>query len=378
MTIGRWIAILALAGILDSCGGGGAPAPREPGSRSAGGDGKALNLYIWSDYLGKDTLSNFEKQTGIKVHVAYYDTNDTLETKLLAGNSGFDVVVPTSSYFQRLIKAGVFTSLDKSRLPNLRNLDAQLMQRLASFDADNNHGIIYTWGTVGIGYNEKMVRSLLPDASLDSWRLLFDPAIASKLAKCGISIFDTPTDVLRVAYMYMGKDANSQSPEDLTQAEVMLKKIRPFIRNFYSAEYIEALANGDLCVSMGYNGDVLQARDRARDAQTGVEIKYTVPKEGSILWFDTMAIPKDAPNPDSAYQFLNYIMLPQVIAGISNTIRYANGNAAASSALKDDVKGDPMIYPPQDVRLRLSLELTDTPEHTRAAMRMWQKLKSGE
>jgi putrescine transport system substrate-binding protein len=371
----RRIAILALgcAGLLSGCGGGGGDKAKDAGA----GD-KALNLYIWSDYLAEDTLANFEKQTGIKVHVAYYDTNETLETKLLAGNSGFDVTVPTSSYFQRLIKAGAYATFDKAKLPNLQNMDPQLMQQVAKFDTDNAHGIIWMWGTNGIGYNEKMVKALLPDAPLDSWRLVFDPAVASKIAKCGISILDSPAEILRMAYAYMGKDPNSQSPDDLAQAEAMLSKIRPYIRNFNSSEYIEALANGDLCVSIGYNGDILQARDRAKDANKGIDIKYVVPKEGTILWFDMMAIPKDAPHPDAAYQFLNYVMTPQVIADVSNFKRYANGNAPAMALVKDDVKNDPGIYPPEDVRKRLTLQLADTPEQTRAITRMWQKFKTGQ
>src|SRR5262249_26645880 len=208
------------------------------------------------------TLSDFEKQTGIKVHAAYFDANETLETKLLAGNSGYDVVVPTASYFERQIKAGVYLTLDKSKLPNLKNMDAHLMSKVALHDPDNAHGIIYMWGTNGIGYNEKMVRALMPDAPLDSWRLVFDPAVASKIAKCGISVLDSPAEMMRAVYSYLGKDPNSQSAEDLAVAEGVLAKIRPFIRNINSSEYIEALANGDLCVAVGYNGDVIHAPHR--------------------------------------------------------------------------------------------------------------------
>jgi len=332
----RRTAIVALgcAFLLSACGGGKSGSGTTAGagdspSTSAAGSGKVLNLYIWSDYLAADTLSNFEKQTGIKVHVAYFDTNETLETRLLAGNSGFDVVVPTASYFERQIRAGVYLTLDKSKLPNLRNLDPQLMAKVALHDPDNAHGVIYTWGTNGIGYNEKMIRALLPDAPLDSWRLVFDPAGASKVAKCGISVLDSPAEMMRAVLNYLGRDPNSQKPEDLAVADATLIKIRPYIRNINSSEYIEALANGDLCVAVGYNGYVMQARDRARDANKGIEIKYMVPKEGSILWFDMLAIPKDAPDPASAYAFINYILTPQVIADISNFKRYANTNSAA-------------------------------------------------
>jgi putrescine transport system substrate-binding protein len=367
---------MACALLLGACGGS------KTGSGSAataGGDsGKVLNLYIWSDYLAPNTLSDFEKQTGIKVHVAYFDTNETLETKLLAGSSGYDIVVPTASYFERQIKAGVYLALDKSKLPNLKNMDPQLMAKVAMHDPGNAHGVIYLWGTNGIGYNEKMIRALLPDAPLDSWRMVFDPEIASKVAKCGISVLDSPAEMMRAVFNYLGKDPNSQKPEDLAQGEAVLMKIRPYIRNINSSEYIEALANGDLCLAVGYNGDFMQARDRAHDANKGIDIKYSVPKEGTILWFDMLAIPKDAPNPDSAYAFINYIMTPQVTADISNFKRYANANTAAQPLVLDSVKDDPGIYPPPDLRQKLSVQLADSADQTRAITRIWQKFKTGQ
>jgi putrescine transport system substrate-binding protein len=380
---GRTLAALGCALILSACGGGkpaGAPAAGDSAAAAGGAAnaGKVLNLYIWSDYLAANTLSDFEKQTGIKVHVAYFDTNETLETRLLAGNSGFDVVVPTASYFERQIKAGVYLTLDKSKLPNLKNLDPQLMGKVALHDPGNAHGVIYTWGTNGIGYNEKMVRALMPDAPLDSWRLVFDPTVAAKIAKCGISVLDSPAEMMRAVLNYLGRDPNSQKPEDLAAAEATLTKIRPYIRNINSSEYIEALANGDLCVAVGYNGDVMQARDRAREANKGIEIKYMVPKEGSILWFDMLAIPKDAPDPASAYAFLNYAMEPQVIADISNFKRYANANTAAQPLVQAAVRDDPGIYPPPEVREKLSVQLADSAEQTRAITRMWQKFKTGQ
>jgi putrescine transport system substrate-binding protein len=369
--------VLALGCLLglSACGGhkSGSEAP------AAGPDtGKVLNLYIWSDYLAPDTLSNFEAQTGIKVHVAYYDANETLETKLLAGSSGFDIVVPSASYFERQIKAGVYKTLDKSKLPNLKNMDPQLMARVAQHDPDNAHGIIYMWGTNGIGYNAKMVHALMPDAPLDSWALVLDPAVASKVAKCGISILDSPAEMLRGVYSYLGKDPNSQSADDLALAEATLLKIRPYIRNINSSEYIEALANGDLCIAVGYNGDVMQARDRAHEANKGVDIDYVVPKEGSILWFDMMAIPADAPDLESAYAFMNYIMTPQVSADISNFKRYANANLASQPLVQAAVKDDPRIYPPANLREKLTVQTADSAEQTRAITRVWQKFKTGQ
>ena len=375
----RRMAILALGTLLalSACGERKAQSGVRPAGEGSAGAG-SVNLYIWSDYLAPNTLADFEKQTGIKVHVAYFDTNETLETRLLAGSSGYDVVVPSASYFERQIKAGVYLALDKSKLPNLKNLDPQLMSKVALHDPGNAHGVIYTWGTNGIGYNEKQVKGLMPNAPLDSWRLVFDPAVASQLAKCGISMLDSPAEMMRAVFGFLGKDPNSQNPDDLAVAEGVLAKVRPFIRNINSSEYIEALANGDLCIAVGYNGDVLQARDRAREADKGIEIKYFVPKEGSILWFDMLAIPKDAPHPDSAYAFLNYIMTPQVITDISNFKRYANANAASIPLLLASVKDDPGIYPPAAARQRLAVQLADSPEQTRAITRVWQKFKTGQ
>jgi putrescine transport system substrate-binding protein len=218
----------------------------------------------------------------------------------------------------------------------------------------------------------------MPDAPLDSWRMVFDPAVAAKIAKCGISVLDSPAEMMRAVLSYLGRDPNSQKPEDIAAVESTLLKIRPYIRNINSSEYIEALANGDLCVAVGYNGDVLQARDRAKDANKGIEIKYAVPKEGSILWFDMLAIPKDAPHPDSALAYLNYIMDPKVIADISNFKRYANANTASQPYLLQSVKDDPAIYPPQELRDKLAVQLADSPEQTRAITRMWEKFKTGQ
>jgi putrescine transport system substrate-binding protein len=360
--------------LLSACGGG------KPGSAAHSGGApdaaRVLNLYIWSDYLAPATLARFEKQTGIKVNAAYYDTNEALDAKLLGGSSGNDVVVPTASYFERQIKAGVYLPLDKSKLPNLKNMDPQLMTKVALHDPGNAHGVIYLWGTNGIGYNEKMVKELLPDAPLDSWRMVFDPMVASKVAKCGISVLNSPAEMMRAVFSYLGKDPNSQKPEDLAQGEAVLLKIKPYIRSINSSEYIEALANGDLCVAVGYNGDVLQARDRAQDANKGIEIKYSIPKEGTILWFDMMAIPKDAPHPESAYAFINFVMTPEVIGEISNFKGYANANVAAQPLAS--VKNDPAIYPTPELMPKLTVQLADSDDQTRAIARVWEKFKTGQ
>ena len=328
--------------------------------------------------MAAHTVDDFEKQTGIKVHVAYFDTNETLETRLLAGNSGFDVVVPSADYFERQIKAGAYRVLDKSKLSNLGNMDSQLMAKMALHDPGNAHGVIYLWASNGIGLNEKMVKALMPDAPLDSWRLIFDPAVASKVAKCGISVLDSPVDVTRAALAYLGRDSSSRTADDLAAVEVALHRIRPYLRDINSSNYIEALANGDICIALGYSGDVLQARDRAREAGKGTEVRYVVPKEGSTLSFDMLAIPTDAPNPDSAYAFINYLMAPQVIADITNFKRFPNANAASLSLVDPAVRDDPGIYPPPELRQQLPVVQSDTAEQTRAMTRLWQRVKTGQ
>jgi len=359
--------------LLSACGGKSGSTAHQGGAADAG---KVLNLYIWSDYLAPTTLPRFEKQTGIKVNAIYYDTNETLDAKLLAGSGGYDIVMPTASYFERQIKAGMYLPLDKSKLPNLKNMDPQLMAKVAFHDPDNAHGVIYLWGTNGIGYNEKKVKELLPDAPLDSWRMVFDPKVASKVAKCGISVLNSPAEVMRAVFSYLGKDPNSQKPEDLAEGEAVLLKIRPYIRSINSSEYIEALANGDLCVAVAYNGDVMQARDRAQDANKGIQIKYSIPKEGTILWFDMLAIPKNAPHPESAYAFINFVMTPEVIGEITNFKGYANANAVAQPLAS--VKSDPGIYPTPELLAKLTVQLSDSDDQTRAITRVWEKFKAGQ
>ncbi len=363
---------VALALLISACGG------HKSNGGAAGANAKVLNLFIWADYTAPDTIEKFEKQTGIKVNVAFYDSNEDLETKLLAGSSGYDVVVPSAAFFERQIKAGIYLPLDKSKLPNLPNMDPAMMSRVAVNDPGNAHGVIYMWGTLGIGYNEKMIHELLPDAPIDSWRLVFDPAIASKVAKCGINIIDSPAEMMRVLYSYLGKDPNSQKPEDLAEVEKVLTGIRPYIRNISTTDYIDALANGDLCLAIGYNGDLLQSRDRARDANKGIDIAYTTPKEGTILWIDILAIPQDAPHPDNAHRFINYIMTPQVAADITNFKRFANGNLASRPLVLPDVKADPDIYPTEQIMTRLHVQKADSPGQARLVTRVWQRFKTGQ
>jgi putrescine transport system substrate-binding protein len=339
---------------------------------------KVLNLYIWSDYLAPDTIPNFEKLTGIKVNVSYFETNETLESRVLTGHSGFDVVVPTAPFFQRQIRSGAYLPLDKGQLPNIANMDPALMSQVKLNDPDNAHGVIYAWGTYGIGYNTKMLAQALPNLPLDSWRLIFDPAYASKLAGCGIRTLDAPAGVIRLALKYLGKDPNAPTAHDLEQVDALLTQIRPYIRTIDSQNITEAMANGDICIALAYNGDFVQARARAKQANNGVNIDYLIPKEGSLLWFDMLAIPRDAPNPVNAHLLINYLMSPPVIANFTNFTGFANGNSAAYSLLEPSIAADTRVFPPKDQQQRLFVQMDDPPDQSRAMTRLWQKFKTGQ
>lgn len=339
---------------------------------------KVLHVFNWSDYIAEDTIANFEAKTGIKVTYDVFDSNDVLETRLLAGSSGFDVVVPSASFLERQIKAGVFQKLDKSQIPNLSNMDPDIMQRVALHDPNNEHAVPYLWGTTGIGYNEAKIKKILGDNVIpDSWNYIFDPALAAKFKDCGISVLDAPDELLKVALAWMGRDPNSQKEEDLQAAEEKLMAIRPFIRKIHSSQYIDDLANGELCVAVGWSGDILQARDRAAEVKQGTVIKYAIPKEGTIVWFDMLAIPADAKHPKNALAFINYLMDPQVAANNSNTVNYANGNAASLAMVSDEVKNDPGIYPTPEVKAKLFPSLAYGEDFNRLMTRMWTKFTTG-
>jgi len=340
---------------------------------------KVLHVYNWSDYIAPDTIENFQTATGIKVTYDVYDSNEVMEAKLLAGGSGYDVVFPTAQPFaERHTKAGLYRKLDKAKLPNYGNLDPNILKQLQKPDPGNEHVVPYMWGTSGIGYNIDKVKKLLgDDAPTDTWALIFDPAIASKLAGCGISVLDDD-DAIGAALMYLGKDPNTTDPKDFDAAVELFRKVRPYIKYFHSSQYINDLANGDLCVAQGYSGDVLQARDRADEAENDVHVAYTVPKEGAILWVDVMAIPSDAPHPDNAYAFINYLLKPEVIAAISNEVAYANANKAATVLVDESVRNDPGIYPPEDVKQRLVTIGTLPDKVQREKVRAWTRIKTGQ
>jgi putrescine transport system substrate-binding protein len=345
----------------------------------AAADSPRLAVYNWSDYIAPDTISNFEKETGIEVTYDVYDANEVLEAKLLAGHSGYDVVVPSASPFlARQVEAHVYRRLDKAKLSNWKNLDPKILALVAAADPGNAHAAPYLWSVTGIGYNQAMVRKALGDgAPVDSWALLFDPANAKKLAACGISLLDSPEDVFPAMLSWLGRDPKSTDRGDLEAALAALEKIRPFIRKFHSSEYINDLANGDLCVSLGYSGDVIQARNRAREARNNVPIAFSAPKEGAQMAVDMMAIPADAPHPDNALRFIDYILRPAVIADITNAVSYPNPNLAATALVKPAIRNDPQVYPPEAVQRRFFVVPPAPADYERARTRAWTRLKTG-
>jgi len=368
----RLVAVVALP-VIAGCNGGDAPS-----AASASVEEKVVNVYNWVDYVGPTTIADFEARTGIHVVYDTYDANEILETKMLTGRSGYDVVVPSAVPLARQVQAGAIGRLDKSKLPNLVHMDPFVMERIALNDPGNAHAIPYMWGTVGLGYNPAMVRKAIGSDRIDSWSAIFDPATASKLARCGIAMMDVPEDTFMVARIYLGLDANSEKPEDLAAAEALLKRVRPYFRYFNTSQLVGDLASGEVCVAFSWNGYVIQARDRGAAAAKPVEVAYSIPKEGAFVWFDTVAIPADAPHPGNAHAFLNYLMEPAVIAKVSNQIGYANGNRDALPFLDARVRDDPAVYPPADTLLKLHPDTPESPGYKREASRAWTRVKTGQ
>jgi putrescine transport system substrate-binding protein len=337
-----------------------------------------VNIYNWNDYFAEDTLKQFEKDTGIKPVLDLYDSNETLEAKLLAGRSGYDVVFPTARPFAaRHIKAGIYQAPDLAKLTGWKNLDTGILKSLQDIDPGNKYLTPYMWGTTGIGINSKKVAEILgKDTPTNTWKLIFDPEISGKLKDCGISLMDDSTEVFAAALAYLGKDPNSTAKADLDAAHDAIARIRPNIRYFHSSQYISDLANGDLCVAHAYSGDVLQAADRAEEAGNGVEVAYEIPKEGAVLWVDVMAIPVDAPHPEQAMAFINFLLTPKNIAVASNYVNYANANNAATPLLDEGVRNDPGIYPPDDIKSKLFVMKERTDKEIREINRMWTRLKA--
>jgi putrescine transport system substrate-binding protein len=338
---------------------------------------KVVNVYNWSDYIDEEILAEFEAETGIKVVYDVFDSNDILETKLLAGSSGYDVVVPSGGFLQRQIQAGVFRKLDKSSLSNLGNMWDAIALRTERYDPGNEYSVNYMWGTTGIGYNVGAVKERLGVESIDSWSVIFDPAIVAKFADCGVHVLDAADEVLPAALNYLGHDPNSKDKEQIAAAGALLDSIRPHITSFNSSPYINALADGDACLAVGWSGDVLQARDRAAEADNGVVVEYAIPKEGALMWFDQLAVPGDAPHPANAHMFIDYIMRAEVAAKASNYVYYANGNLASQPLLNEDVIGDPAIYPTADAVENLYVTTPYGPGIQRTVTRLWTRIKTG-
>jgi putrescine transport system substrate-binding protein len=339
---------------------------------------KVVNVYNWSDYVDPTVLEDFTKETGIRVRYDTFDSNDTLETKLLAGKSGYDVVVPTAYFLQRQIKAGVFQKLDKAKLPNLANVWPEIAQRLATYDPGNEHAVNYMWGTTGIGYNVKKAREILgADGKIDSWDLVFKPENISKFKACGVDMLDSSDDIFPAALGYLGLNPNSKEPKDLEQAADLMMKIRPFVRKFHSSEYLNALATGEICLVVGWSGDIKQAQKRAAEANGGVEIGYAIPKTGAQMWFDNLAIPKDAPNAAEAHAFIDYMLKPEVAAKNSNLVAYANGNLASQKLVDKAILEDRTIYPDEEMMKRLYTITAHEQRTQRVANRLWTRVKTG-
>ncbi len=340
---------------------------------------RILNVYNWSDYIAPTVVEDFTKQTGIKVRYDTFDSNDTLETKLLAGKSGYDVVVPTAYFLERQIRAGVFQKLDKARMPNLANMWPELSQRLAAYDPGNQYAVNYMWGTTGIGYNLRKTREVLgANGTIDSWDIVFKPESLAKFKDCGVHLLDSSDDILAAALHYLGLDPNSANETDLQTAAALVMKIRPYVRKFHSSEYLNALASGEICLAVGFSGDIKQAQKRAAEAKNGVDIAYAIPKEGAQLWFDNLAIPRDARNVAEAEDFINYLQRPEVAAKNTNFISYANGNVASQKFIDKAILDDKGIYPDEATMRRLYTISAHDPKTQRLINRLWTRIKTGK
>jgi putrescine transport system substrate-binding protein len=343
---------------------------------------RVVNFYNWSDYIAPTVLDDFTKETGIKVRYDTFDSNDTLEAKLLAGKSGYDVVVPTAYFLARQIEAGIFLKLDKAKLPNLVAAWPEISDRLARYDPGNQYAVNYMWGTTGIGYNVKAARQIFGGdvpavALLDSWDDVFDPARIAKFKDCGIHLLDSSDDIMSAALHHLKLDPNSSDPADLQKAADLLTKIRPYVRKFHSSEYLNALATGEICLVVGFSGDIKQAQKRAAEAKGSVAVGYSIPKEGAQLWFDVFAIPKDAPDPDEAHALINYLLKPEVAAKNTNFISYANGNLASQKFVDKSILDDPTIYPDAAVMAKLYTITAHDQKTQRLINRLWTRIKTG-
>jgi len=346
-------------------------------SALAADDGKVLNVYNWADYIGETTVADFEAEFGIEVNYDLYDSTTVVDAKLLAGNSGYDVVLTALRYSEHMINAGVFLPLDRAQLPLWDNLDTAVLEAMAGYDPGNRYAVPYMWGTTGFAYNVDRVLERMPDAPLDSAALVFDPANAARFADCGISLLDESTMVIPAVMKYLGYDANSIEPDQLAEAEAVLKSIRPYIRYFSSAKLLNDLPNGEVCIAQSWSGDYAQAQARAEEVGLDIRLAYMVPREGTVLFFDGLMIPADAPHPGNAHRFLNFLMRPEVIAPISDLLRYANGNRASLPLIDPELLADPAAYPSLEGHPEWQAGIIYEPKLERRRTRTWSRVKTG-
>ena len=361
---------LAISALLSGCGAS------SGGTGQAHAEEKVLHIYNWADYIGNDTIAKFEAQTGIKVIYDTYDSDDTLEAKMMAGDSGYDVVSTSTDYFSRQIKAGIYRPLDRSLLPNWGNLDPQILALEARSDPGNRYAMPYLRYVNGFAYNVDMIRARMPNAPVDSLDMLFNPEIIRRFADCGVTFLDSPEDVLQLALNYLHLDPNTTRPEDYKRAEQLLLAVRPYVKAFDSSEYMNGLATGELCISMSWSGDYAASEARARSAGVAINLAFTVPKEGANGNLDALLIPVDAPHPLAAHKFLNYILEPQVIAAITNYIHYPNDNRAASPYVDPQILRDPAVYPTPEETARLYYSYDISPALERLRNRTWTRIKT--
>ena len=339
---------------------------------------RVVNVYNWSDYIDPKTLEDFTKETGIKVVYDTFDSNEALETKLLAGKSGYDIVVPSASFLQRQIRAGVFRKLDKSKLPNLKYAWPFVTERLATYDPGNEHAVNYMWGTTGIGYNVTKAKELLGGQPIDSWNIVFKPELLSKFKDCGVNMLDAPEELIPSALNHLGLNPDSKKIEDIEKVAPLLEKIRPFIKKFNSSEYINTLAAGEICLTVGWSGDVFQARKRALEGKKPIEVDYALPKEGTLMWFDSFAIPADAAHAEEAHIFINFMMRPEIAARNSNAMAYANGNLESQKLIDKEVLNNPSVYPPPEMLAKLYTVTSNPQDVQRVITRLWTKFRTGK
>ena len=366
----RGAAIVGLALCAAACGGGhsAAPAAEEP----------VLNIYNWADYIGRDTVAEFERRTHIKVVYGLYDSNDTLEAKMLTGRSGYDIVSTTTEFYGRQIKAGAYLALDKSKLSNWKNLDPAVLAVQAQADPGNRYAVPYLHAMNGFAYNVDLVKARLPDAPTDSLAMIFDPKVIAHFADCGVTFLDSPEDVIQLALAYLHRDPNSRSVDDLHAAESVVMAVRPYIRTFDSNDYWHQLASKEICLAIAWSSDYSVAQARAREDGTGAKLAFTLPKEGSNITYNAFLIPSSAPHPKAAHLFLNFILEPRVIADITNDIHYGNDNLAAQPFVHGDILGDPAVYPPPALRARLYLPAELGQDYDRLRTRVWTHIKTGQ